>query len=78
MPLFILSYNEALPAESCRGGYFTRLIRSTLRQPTFFIFPKAKLVFRGRRLRNIEGIERNVTVELNAVVWTPSISLWKS
>jgi hypothetical protein len=76
MPLFILPYNEALPGESRRGGYLTRLNHSTLRQPTFFLFLKAKIVFIGRRRLNIEGIEWNVTTELNGALWTRSISLW--
>jgi hypothetical protein len=47
----------------------------------FFLFPKVKIVCRIRRIRNIKGVEwnvtaeRNVTAELNAVLRRTSMSV---
>jgi hypothetical protein len=43
-----------------------------------FLFPTAKTALKGKIFQDVEDIKKNVTVRLNAVLWRPLLTVFKT
>jgi uncharacterized membrane protein YccF (DUF307 family) len=44
----------------------------------FFLFPTVKTALKGNRFQDVEDIKKNVTAELNAVIWRLLLTVFKN
>jgi hypothetical protein len=49
-----------------------------LASPDFFLFATVKTALKGKRFQDVEDIKKNVTAELNAVLWRPLLTVFKN